>query len=114
MKTYLFRTKTSVKENELNKIWVDSDIVPDFETAADDIRAALIAFKDWAKNKAFVDISDSALRRKMAMYIDTAAGVKQTGYVITGQIEIEGNDYKWTRHYIDLWVSINEIITPEF
>ena len=50
------------------------------------------------------------------MYIDTVSGdSKQIGFVITGQCEFEDRyNYKWSKQYIDLWVSILTVIDTDF
>ena len=49
------------------------------------------------------------------MYVDTQDGVKQVGYVITGKTYFENIDnYKWSKQYIDLWVTILTVVDTDF
>ena len=49
------------------------------------------------------------------MYVDTQDGVKQVGYVITGKTEFEDRDnYKCSKQYIDLWVTILTVADTDF
>ena len=110
---YLFITKTSIKENDAGRIWIDRDIMPQVIISADNLKKALEKYAERAAEEAFISISGNALKNRQPMYIDTISGAEQVGYVITGSTEIDNGD-KWTRHYIDLWVDILEITTPAF
>lgn len=42
------------------------------------------------------------------MFVDTANGSKQVGYVITGRTSVwDEAEYKWKTIYINLWVNIS-------
>ena len=59
-------------------------------------------------DKDYITISDTALKRKSPMCVDTAEGSKQVGYVITGQADFDNNGRGWVKQYIDLWVTITQ------
>lgn len=111
---FLFRTNTTMKEYNNKKWWIDSDTVPEMIIREDDLEAALKTYRILAKEQAFVDISDNALKKKDPMYVDTEKGPEQVGYVITASTDFEVDYSKSSRQYIDLWVSIYEIHQPDF
>ena len=113
MKKYLFRTTTTMKEYNCKKWWIDRDIIPQTTIEAENVKEALAKYKVFCEDHC-VEISNNALKTKSAMYRDTVEGAKQCGYVITGKTDFDDNHYRWVTQYIDLWVSIAEILEVEF
>ena len=104
---YLFKTTATMKEYNREKWWIDSGIIREITVNADNTNDALQQYREIAGNNYGVEISNNALRTKNPMYIDTADGVKQVGFVITGKTDFEDrNAYKWSAQYIDLWVTV--------
>lgn len=110
MKTYLLRTKLSMKEYNCRKWFIMSDYVRDIEVSAENVRSALSAYAEIVSDKYGIDISRSALKNKSAMYCDFKDGsTKQVGYVITGSTDFNDDNRRWVKQYIDCWVEVKEI-----
>lgn len=115
MINYIFKTTTTMKEYNSKKWWINSDIVPEIKISAENLKEALSKYKELVYEKAYIEISDNALKTKNEMYVDTAEGTKQVDYVITGKTEFEDRDnYRWSTQYIDLWVNILTVVDTEF
>lgn len=114
LKNYIFKTTTTMKEYNNKKWFINSDVIPEFQVQATSINEALLKYKDYVYKEGIINISDNALKTKQKMYVDTVDGVKQVGYVITGQTEILCENYKWSKQYIDLWVRIFTVVDTEF
>ena len=115
MKTYLFNTAATMKEHDRKNWWIDRDIIPEHYINAESVKDALTEYVKIAAVKHYVFISENALKTKSAMYIDLKdGGCKQTGYVITGKTSIEGDNYHYVDKYIDLWIDISIVETPNF
>lgn len=114
MATYIFETTATMKEYNNRKWWIDSGIIPRVTITADNLAAALSEYQEHAENH-YIAISNSALKRKQPMYVDTASGdPKQVGYVITASAYFEASGYKWVKQYIDLWLSIHTVVDTAF
>lgn len=115
MANYIFKTTTTMKEYNNKKWWIDPDCVPEMKIQAENLRKALLEYKNKAYETGFVKISNNALKNKKAMYVDTSNGAKQVGYVITGKAGFEDSySYKWSEQYIDLWVTILTVVDTDF
>ena len=115
MRTYLFKTTTTMKEYNNKKWWIDSNIVRDKYINAENINEALEKYKNLVEEKEYITISNNAIKNKNPMFVDTTNGeTKQVGYVITGKMEFQDDNYNWSKQYIDLWVSILTIEETEF
>ena len=117
MKTFLFKTSTTMKDYNCKKYWIDSDIIPEIAIKAENLSAALEKFREKVNDKLSVTISKNALITKEPMYVDTIQGdTKQVGFVITGLTEIldDENGYKWIKQYVDLWVTILTVVDTDF
>lgn len=115
MKTYIFKTVTTMKEYNNKKWWIDSDIIREIKVNADNVAAALVQYAEKVKDKFYIDISRNAIKNKSPMYIDTPSGeVKQIGYVITGKTDFQRDSGEWIAQYIDLWVSVLTVIDTDF
>lgn len=107
MKKYMFETSTIIKDR-YKKYWIDENIIPNFVFDAEDLKTALLYYQDEVDDKGNVTISNYAIRTKSDMFVDTANGSKQVGYVITGKTSVwDEVEYKWKTIYIDLWVNIS-------
>ena len=104
-----------MKEYNNKKWWIDPDSIREMRIQAKNIEDALLKYKYMVFFDARIDISDNALKTKEPMYVDTQDGVKQVGYVITGKTYFENIDnYKWSKQYIDLWVTILTVVDTDF
>ena len=115
MKTYLFETTATMKERDAKKWYIDANVIRKKRINAETLNNALEQYRQDVNENDYVTITLSAMRKKSPMYIDTENGEsKQVGYVITGKTSFEHNNGSWIDKYIDLWVTINEINTPNF
>lgn len=109
MNNYIFRTTTTMKEYNREKYWIDSNIIREKQINADTLKEALEQYKKLVIENDYIFISQNAIDTRQPMYIDIPNGVKQIGFVITGQTEIENK-----KQYIDLWVDILTVIDTDF
>ena len=116
MQTYLFQTTTTMKEYNSKKYWINSDYVTSrMKINADTLKEALLKYRDRVQKETYVEISNNAMKKKEAMYVDTSNGAKQVGYIITGKTDFEDEEtHRWTAQYIDLWVNISIINDVDF
>ena len=111
---YLFKTKTTMKDYNNNKYWVDSDIINDTTIQASDLKEALEAYKNYVYNSNYITISNNAIKNKNNMYIDLKDGTsKQVGYVLTASMDID-TKRGYTKQFIDLWIEILKIENINF
>lgn len=106
---YVFKTTTTLKEYNRDKWYINSDAIPDFEVEAESLEEALEKYVKFAEHNSCIYISKTALKKKTPMYIDTASGAKQVGFVITASSDFQ-NDYRWVKQFIDLWVSVQGLV----
>lgn len=111
MKTFLFRTDTTMKPHNRGKWWIDRDIIPEVKIDAVNLKEALKIYTEYASDHG-INISKNALQLKQPMFRDTKTGTtEQVGYVITGSSDFRDDDTgKWSKQYVDLWVGIDGII----
>lgn len=115
MKTYIFRTITTMKEYNAKHWWIDGNIVTEKTIAAETLTAALEEYRERVENDHYISISRNALKTKRPMYVDLkAGGSKQVGYVITGQADFETENYRWCKQYVDLWVEVITTTDTDF
>lgn len=116
MKNYIFKTTTTMKPHNCKKWWIDSDIITEKRITAENIAAALDEYRAQVQDRHYITISNNAMKTKEPMFIDTPTGdAKQCGYVITGSCDFEDRDnYRWSKQYIDLWVSVLTVIDTDF
>lgn len=113
--TYIFKTNATMKEYNCRKWWIDPDIIHDIVIKAATVNAALKEYREKVLDNTCVIISENGLKNKSPMYIDTAAGTKQIGYVITGKTDFDRGDYSgYSAQYIDLWITIQTVIDTVF
>ena len=114
MKTYLFKTAATVKEADQGNYWIDRGFIGNIEVTAENLTDALARYADIVEKKYYVGVSKTAIKRKNGMFVDRLNGeTVQVGYVLTGRFEL-ADGYKWVKKYIDLWVKIHEVSTPDF
>lgn len=116
MTTFIFDTTTTMKDYNRSKWWIDSDVVPSMHIKADDLKTALKVYQSKVDDMACITISDNALKTKNPMYVDTIDGnTKQVGFVITGSADFQDErNYKWSKQYVDLWVTVETVIETDF
>lgn len=115
MKTYIFRTTTTMKEYNAKHWRIDGKIITEKVIAAENLPAALEEYRAQVENDHYITISRNALKEKQPMYVDLkTGGEKQVGYVITGRAEFETQNYKWCKQYVDLWVEIVTVTDTDF
>lgn len=116
MKTYRFETTATMKPHNARKCWIDAGIIRPVEIDAADLKTALEAWRDKVQERDYIEISRNALKNKNPMYIDGKDGEPlQIGYVITGKTEFDKGNYTgYSTQYIDLWVTVKEVATPDF
>lgn len=114
MTNYIFKTKTTMKPYNNEKWWIDSDLIREIRIQAENLRDALMEYKEYVSEAAGVEISNNALKNKEPMYVDTQDEAKQVGYVITGKTDFEDREnYRWSSQYIDLWVTILTVVDTD-
>ncbi|MBQ7673221.1 MAG: hypothetical protein IJT36_01655 [Alphaproteobacteria bacterium] len=115
VRKYIFKTNTTMKDYNYKKWWIDGDYVREICVSAKNISEALRKYREIiAESECYVSISDNALKCKDPMYIDTPEGPKQTGYVITGMVEMQADDGHLSKQYVDLWVEVLTVIDTDF
>ena len=107
---YTFHTTTTMKPYNNKKWWISDDIIRRKTIEAKNLSEALKKYQDEVMNKDYITISDTALKRKSPMFVDTDKGSKQVGYVITGSTDFDDNGRGWVKQYIDLWVTITQSV----
>lgn len=110
--TYLFQPKVTMKPYNCENWWVTQSIIPDIKITAKSLNEALEKFRDHARETAGIEISNTALKTKAPMFIDTAnGGAEQIGYVITGSLDFYEDDMpKSVKQYINIWVEISGVV----
>lgn len=109
MKKFIFKTTATMKEYNDKKCWIDSGVIRDIYIAAEDISEALNQYRKAVAEKSYIEISNTAMKNKSAMYRETADGDDaQIGYVITGKTEFQKDSGEFVNQYIDLWVEFLE------
>lgn len=115
MKTYIFRTITTMKEYNSKHWWIDGNIITEKTIAAETLTAALEEYRERVENGHYICISRNALRTKQPMCVDLkTGGEKQIGYIITGQADFETENYRWCKQYVDLWVEVITTTDTDF
>ena len=115
MKTYQFRTIATMKERDAKNWYIDADIIRKKWINAETLKNALEQYREEVNEKDYVTITPSAMRKKSPMYVDTKNGEsKQIGYVITAKTSFQRDNGSWIDKYIYLWVTIDEVNTPDF
>lgn len=115
MKTYIFRTTTTMKEYNSKRWWIDGNIITEKVIAAENLPAALDEYRERVESDHYITISRNALKGKRPMYVGLkTGGEKQVGYVITGRAEFETQNYRWCKQYVDLWVEIVTVTDTDF
>lgn len=112
---YIFKTKTTMKDYNRKKWFIDTDSVPEMCINADTVERALSVYRERVNEHGIVNVSRNAIKNKTEMFVDMPGGAKQVGYVITGKAEFDKGDYSgWSTQYIDLWVTILTVVDTVF
>ena len=108
--TYEFKTTCTMKEYNNKHWWIDSGYIRPITICTENLNEALYKYRGIVEEKYYINISKNALKNKNPMYIDLKNGEsKQIGYVITASTEFEDRTAcKWSKQYIDLWVTIKK------
>lgn len=115
MKTYIFKTTTTMKSYNSKNWWIDGDIITEKMIAAENVAEALEKYRELVKENHYIIISPHGLRNKQPMYEDTIERAsKQCGYVITAKADFQDCYGNWKAQYVDLWVSILTIVDTDF
>lgn len=114
MKTYIFRTTTTMKEYNAKHWWIDGNIVTEKTIPAESVATALEEYRERVENDHYISISRNAIKSRRPMYVDTKGGEKQIGYVITGRADFDAENYRYVKQYVDLWVEIITVTDTEF
>lgn len=112
MKTYIFKTTTTMKEYNSKYWWIDGKIITEKVIAAENLPAALEEYRERVESEHYIT---NALKEKQPMYVDLkTGGEKQVGYVITGRADFETESFRYVKQYVDLWVEIITVTDTEF
>lgn len=114
MPKYIFKTTATMKEHSYRKWWIDPKYIRDVTIEAENLDKAIEAYRKAVENNYGTSISDNAIKKKEAMYIDTENGPEQVGYIFTAKTDFGDNHGNWIGKYIDLWVTILTVINTEF
>lgn len=115
MKKFIFKTQATMKPYNNKNWWIDSGIVREITTQAENVTEALQQYREKVNNDFYIEISNNAIKNKSPMYIDTPTGdAVQIGYIITGKTEFQRDSGEWVTQYIDLWVEIITVVDTEF
>lgn len=110
---YQFKTTATMKPYNNQKWWIDSGVIREITTEADNLTEALKQYRKAVQECYYITISDNALKNKAAMYHDTESGeTVQVGFVITASTELDDDRRRWVKQYIDLWVTVQTIQNP--
>lgn len=114
MKTYIFRTTTTMKEYNSKHWWIDRNIIPEKTIQAESVAAALEEYRELVEYDNCISISKNAIKARRPMYVDTKGGEKQIVFVITGRADFETESCRYVKQYVDLWVEIITVTNTEF
>ena len=114
MKTYIFRTTTTMKEYNAKHWWIDGNIITEKTIAAESVAAALEEYRELVEYDNCISISRNAIKARRPMYVDAKGGEKQIGFVITGRADFETKKYRWCKQHVDLWVEIITTTDTDF
>ena len=113
MKRYRFETVATMKEYNSKNWWIDHNVIRPVEVEAETIKSALKEYQKIANDKYYVSISNNAINNPSPMFVDSKEGVAlQVGYVITGSMDFETDNYQWKKQFINLWVDVKTIENP--
>jgi len=115
MTNYEFDTTCTMKEYNNKKWWIDSGYVRRINIEAENLKSAILQFRDELENRYYISVSNNAIRNKNPMYIDRKENTPlQIGYVFTGKCDMQYDNGTWSAQYIDLWVRIRETKEIDF
>lgn len=109
------RTIAKMKLYNNKKWWIDSNIVRDMFINAENIKFAMEIYRERVQESACIEISNNAMKNKSPMYCGDGENARKCGYVITASTDFADRDnYKYSKQYIELWVSVYEINNIDF
>ena len=114
MKTYIFRTTTTMKDYNAKHWWIDGNIIAQKTITAESVAAALEEYRELVEYDNCISISKNAIKARRPMYVDTKGGEKQIGFVITGRADFEAESYRYVKQYVDLWVEVITTTDTDF
>lgn len=115
MKTFEFDTTCTMKEYNRKFWWIDSGYVRRITIEAENLKSAILQYRDILKEKYFINVSDNAIKNKNPMYIDRKDNSPlQIGYVFTGQSDFQRENGTWSSQFIDLWTAIKQVQDVDF
>lgn len=117
MRTYLFDTDATMKENDRQHWWIDSKIIPQMKIYAESVNEALEKYRQRVAEVSTMTISNNALKTKQPMYRDGKnREAVQVGWVLTAKDAYFRDDERgrWVEKYADLWVEITELVSADF
>lgn len=110
---FLFQSIVTPKPYNNQYYWVDGKIIPQTIIEAPSLKEALNKYV-WFACEHGIDIFEPVIKRANPMYIDLPDGeAKQTGYVITGYLDVY-SDYTPKTYTCDIWVTIQKVEYPDF
>lgn len=74
MKTYIFKTTTTMKEYNSKHWWIDGNIVPEKTITAESVAAALEEYRELVEYDNCISISRNAIKARRPMYVDLKTG----------------------------------------
>ena len=112
---FIFKTSATMKDYNRDKWWIDRGIIGEKIIAADSTAEALDKYVKSVESDDYTTITKNAIKYKEAMYIDNESGeAEQCGYVITSSQDVQDDDVKLSKQYIDLWITILTVVPTKF
>lgn len=107
MEKFLFKTDTVMKPYNQDKWWIDEQSVQELVVSAETLKEALAKYVDHVHKKSSINISKNAIKRKSPIFKDLERGEPvQIGYLLTGSTDLQDMEDRWSKQYVDLWVTI--------
>lgn len=110
MKTYRFKTSTTMKPYNRKKWWIMHDYVGEVNVKTNSLNEAIKNYAEYLRDKYGIVLSQNAIRNKEPMFRDRKDGEsKQVGFVFTGKTTFYDDYGKSSRQFIELWTDIDEV-----
>lgn len=104
-----------MKDYNRDKWWIDPGIIREKIITADSTAEALDKYVKLVERDDYTTITKNAIKNKGAMYIDNKSGdAEQCGYVITASQDFQDDNGKFSKQYIDLWITILTVVPTDF
>lgn len=112
---FIFKTSATMKDYNRDKWWIDPGIIREKIITADSTAEALDKYVKLVERDDYTTITKNAIKNKGAMYIDNKSGdAEQCGYVITASQDFQDDNGKFSKQYIDLWITILTVVPTDF